>query len=334
MNKKIQNILVTGGAGFIGSSLCEKLIRQGYSVSIVDNFCDYYDPAYKEQNVEYVRKAAEELSPDGKSLKVYRADIRSFDDVKKIFDENEFDAVIHLAACAGVRPSIENPLLYSEVNIGGTLNILENIRSHGVKNFIFASSSSVYGNNRTVPFKETDVVDFPISPYAATKKSGELMCHTYHHLYDINTICLRFFTVYGPRQRPDLAIYKFTKLINEGKAIPVFGDGSSRRDYTYIDDIVNGVTAAVKLEEDTASPLYEIINLGESNTITLHRMIGAIEKSLGKKAVIKRLPMQPGDVDATYADVGKAKAMLGYEPSTRFEEGIDAFVAWFLKYRI
>lgn len=334
MNNKIQSILVTGGAGFIGSSLCKRLIKDGYTVGIIDNFNDYYSPEYKEQNVKEVKEAAAELKAESERLKIYRTDIRSIEDVKKIFDENKYDAVVHLAACAGVRPSIENPVLYNEVNIGGTLNILENIKSHGIKNFIFASSSSVYGNNKTVPFKETDVVDFPISPYASTKKSGELMCHTYHHLYDINTVCLRFFTVYGPRQRPDLAIYKFTKLIYEGKPIPVFGDGTTRRDYTYIDDIVNGISGAIKLTENAFSPLYEIINLGESNTITLSRMISTIEKSLGKKAIINRMPMQPGDVNATYADVSKARKLLGYEPSTDFEKGIDAFTEWFLKYRI
>lgn len=244
-----------------------------------------------------------------------------------MFDEHRPELVVHLAACAGVRPSILDPVLYTDVNINGTVNVLECLNRYGIKRHIFASSSSVYGNNKKVPFSESDHVDNPISPYAATKKAGELLCHTYHHLYDINTACLRFFTVYGPRQRPDLAIYKFTKLISENEPVPFYGDGSTKRDYTYIDDIVDGVVKACAWV-DSDEKRYGIFNLGESAAITLTRMIGTIENALGKKAVVERLPIQPGDVEITYADITLAREVLGYCPATDFSEGIRTFITW------
>jgi UDP-glucuronate 4-epimerase len=237
-------------------------------------------------------------------------------------------AVVHLAAMAGVRPSIENPLLYNDVNIGGTLNILEACRSHQIKRIAFASSSSVYGNNEKVPFSEADPVDHPISPYAATKKAGELICHNYHYLYDMSVACLRFFTVYGPRQRPDLAIHKFTRLIEAGEELPFFGDGSTRRDYTYVTDTLQGILGSLSwLEQET--PVYDVFNLGESQTVTLARLVELLERTLEKPVTLKRLPMQPGDVDCTYADITKAKAVLGYDPKIKVEEGIPHFVEWF-----
>ncbi|MBI4715721.1 MAG: GDP-mannose 4,6-dehydratase, partial [Nitrospirae bacterium] len=251
-------------------------------------------------------------------------DIRDGACLDRVFSRFSPRAVFHAAARAGVRPSIQEPLLYEEVNIRGTMNLLEKARDHSVENFVFASSSSVYGENRKVPFSEADNVDFPISPYAATKKAGELLCYTAHHLYGIPITCLRFFTVYGPRQRPEMAIHKFVRLIDRGMPIPVYGDGSSRRDYTYIDDIVEGVTAALEHRHP-----YEIVNLGESRTTALAELIAVIEESLGKKAVIERHPVQPGDVPITYADVDKAKRILGYKPATEIREGIQRFVDWY-----
>jgi len=309
-------VLVTGAAGFIGSHLCRRLLADGHHVVALDNFDPFYDPQVKRDNI------ADCLSK--KEFQLIEGDIRDSGCVETILSANNIELTIHLAARAGVRPSIEDPLGYQDVNIRGTMVLLEAARKHGIKKFIFASSSSVYGNNTKVPFSETDNVDNPISPYAATKKAGELLCYTYHHLFDIDMVCLRFFTVYGPRQRPDLAIHKFAKLIEHGQQIPVFGDGSMMRDFTYIDDIIDGITASMRVCVG-----YEIYNLGESRPVRLDDLIGAIEKSLGRKAIIKRLPEQPGDVRVTYADVSKAVAKLGYDPKTSLEDGLKKFVEWF-----
>lgn len=326
----MHTILVTGGAGFIGSHLCETLLENGKKVVNLDSFNDFYDPEIKRGNIrgmfQFIRSHG--LNPglfvpaEGNIL-----DLQFLDDV---FSSSRVDMVIHLAAYAGVRPSIQNPLLYTNVNIQGTANLLEMCRKYTVRKFIFASSSSVYGNNRRVPFRETDHVDFPVSPYAATKKAGELLCHTWHHLHGIDAACLRFFTVYGPRQRPDLAICKFARLMKEGREIPFYGDGSTERDYTYISDIVDGIMKAV-LWIDKGSGKYEIFNLGESRTIRLDRMVKTLEEALGIKAVIKKMPVQPGDVERTFADIGKAREVLGYRPAVGFEEGIGKFADWFIK---
>jgi UDP-glucuronate 4-epimerase len=310
-------ILITGSAGFIGSHLSEALVKD-HQVIGLDNFCDFYDPKIKHKNIEKLLK--------NDNFQLIEADIRHQRVIEKIFNENEIDLVIHLAAMAGVRPSIENPQLYTEVNINGTVNLLEECRKHNIKKFIFASSSSVYGNNKKVPFAESDPVDYPISPYAATKKAGELICHTYHHLHQISMACLRFFTVYGPRQRPDLAIRKFTVKMMNGEEIPVFGDGSTRRDYTYIDDIIDGVLKAMNFV--LAGCKFDVFNLGESQTISLSQMIETLEKKLNIKANKKFFPMQPGDVLQTFADISKSKAILGYNPQTDFASGIVKFVNW------
>ena len=312
------NILITGVAGFIGSSLAERLIENNTIIGI-DNFCDYYDLSVKERNIEKLNSHP--------NFKLLRIDIRDKSAIDKCFSENKIDLVVHLAAMAGVRPSIADPELYTEVNINGTVNLLEACKKHSVSKFVFASSSSVYGNNKEVPFSEKDNVDFPISPYAATKKAGELICHTYHHLEKISIACLRFFTVYGPRQRPDLAIHKFTKMIENGTEIPVYGDGSTKRDYTYIDDIIDGIEMSINYIDQNFA--YEVFNLGESQTISLSRMIETIENALNKKALKKVMPMQPGDVNQTYADISKSRKVLGYNPQTDFTEGIDKFVTWF-----
>lgn len=311
---------ITGGAGFIGSTLSQKLIEQGNKVIAIDNFCDFYNPKIKENNVK-------ELLQNEK-FKLYRADIRDRNALKEIFDENQIDIVMHLAAMAGVRPSIENPILYQEVNCMGTQNILEEMKEHNVKNGVFASSSSVYGNCKEVPFREDMIVDYAISPYAATKKANEVMAHVYHKLFDINIIMLRFFTVYGPKQRPDLAINKFTRLMLEGKEIPMFGDGTTSRDYTYIDDIVDGIIKSCNYCMNNQD-VYEILNIGNSSPTTLKEMINTIGQALGIEPKIEQLPMQPGDVDRTYADVSKAKTLIGYEPKTTFKEGIENFVKWY-----
>ncbi len=311
---------ITGGAGFIGSTLSQKLLEKGNKVVTIDNFCDFYNPKIKENNIKELSKNTE--------FKLYKNDIRDRVVIKKIFDENKIDVVMHLAAMAGVRPSIENPILYQEVNCMGTQNILEEMKLHDVKNGVFASSSSVYGNCKEVPFKENMIVDFAISPYAATKKANEVMTHVYHKLYDMNIIMLRFFTVYGPKQRPDLAINKFTRLMLEDKEIPMFGDGTTSRDYTYVDDIVDGI---VKSCEYTLNheDVYEILNIGNSSPTSLKEMIEIIAKTLNVEPKIKQLPMQLGDVDRTYADTSKAKQLIGYEPKTTFEEGIKKFVEWY-----
>lgn len=321
-------IVVTGGAGFIGSHLCEALLLQGKKVINIDSFNDYYDPTIKRNNVKETLKFVENNDLPRDSYSVQEGDIRDIEFLNRVFEVNQVDTIVHLAAYAGVRPSIRNPVLYTDVNINGTVNLLEMSKKYQIRSFVFASSSSVYGNNTKVPFSEKDAVDFPISPYAATKKAGELLCHTYHSLYDINMACLRFFTVYGPRQRPDLAIHKFTKLISEGLPIPYYGDGATERDYTYVEDIIDGVTKAVAWVGDGKGK-YEVFNLGESNTISLNRMVEAIEIAVGIKAVIHRMPMQPGDVNRTFADVSKARGVLGYSPKWHFQDGIDKFVEWY-----
>ncbi len=311
------NILITGSAGFIGSHLAEALVDD-HKIIGLDNFCDFYDPQIKWRNIQKLQKK--------NNFRLIKADIRNQQRIEEIFSENKIDLVIHLAAMAGVRPSIADPQLYTEVNINGTVNLLEACKKNNIKKFIFASSSSVYGNNEKVPFAENDSVDFPISPYAATKKAGELICHNYHHLYEISMICLRFFTVYGPRQRPDLAIHKFSRKILNNEEIPVFGNGGSERDYTYIDDIISGVLKSIKFV--SSQNIYEIFNLGESRTIKLSEMIQTIESAIGKKAKKKWLPMQPGDVNRTYADISKSRKLLNYNPATDFEMGIKIFIEW------
>lgn len=316
----MKTYLVTGGAGFIGSSLSERLVKEGDNVVAIDNFCDFYNPKIKENNVKDLIK-----SPN---FKLYRADIRDKDAVRKILEENNIDIVMHLAAMAGVRPSIENPVLYQEVNCMGTQNILEEMKAHNVKNLVMASSSSVYGNCKEVPFKESMIVDFAISPYAATKKANEVMTHVYHKLFDFNVIMLRFFTVYGPKQRPDLAINKFTRLMLEDKEIPMFGDGTTSRDYTYIDDIVDGIIRSCNYVVNNDN-VYEILNLGNSSPVSLKEMIDIIGQVVGVEPKINQFPMQPGDVDRTFADVSKAKELIGYNPKTSFKEGIENFVKWY-----
>jgi UDP-glucuronate 4-epimerase len=324
----MSNILVTGGAGFIGSHLCKALMRDKHRVIILDNFNDFYEVSIKKRNIEELKEMMLDEDLEFNALSVVTGDIRDMKTLSRLFEFENIDIVVHLAAMAGVRPSIENPVLYNDVNINGTLNLLEMCKNNKVDKFVFASSSSVYGNNEKVPFSETDNVDYPISPYAATKKAGELLCHTYHKLYDMDMACLRFFTVYGPGQRPDLAIHKFTKLIMEDKEVPFFGDGSTQRDYTYIDDIIDGVTKAMTWV-CSGKGKYEIFNLGESNTITLKHMVETLEEAIGKKAKLKKMPMQLGDVNRTFADVSKAKEMLGYNPKMEFSEGIERFVDWY-----
>ncbi|WP_415534595.1 SDR family NAD(P)-dependent oxidoreductase [Dehalobacter sp. 4CP] len=324
-------ILVTGGAGFIGSHLCERLLEEGKTVVAIDSFNDFYDPTIKERNIYEIRKSCKEKLIPKERFIVEKGDIRDQDFLMKVFQNYQFQSVIHLAAYAGVRPSIQNPELYVNVNINGTMNILECLREYRIKRFIFASSSSVYGNNQKVPFSEDDSVDQPISPYAATKKAGELLCYAYHHLYNLSIACLRFFTVYGPRQRPDLAIHKFTNLITSGKPVPFYGDGTTQRDYTYIDDIIDGILKALDWVNHKETR-YGIFNLGESKTISLSEMVQELEKNLQKKAQLDSLPDQPGDVKNTYADIMKSKQLLGYQPTTMFSEGIKKFVSWYYRY--
>ena len=316
----MKTYFITGGAGFIGSTLSERLLEEGNKVITIDNFCDFYNPIIKENNIAKIKNHG--------NYKIYREDIRNREAIKKIFDENNIDVVMNLAAMAGVRPSIENPILYQEVNCLGLQNILEEMKLHNVKNGVFASSSSVYGNCKEVPFKEDMIVDYAISPYAATKKANEVMAHVYHKLYNFNIIMLRFFTVYGPRQRPDLAISKFTKLMLEGKEIPMFGDGTTSRDYTYVDDIVNGIIKSCEYTLTNCN-VYEILNLGNSSPTSLKEMIQTIAKILNIEPKIKQLPKQLGDVDRTYADISKAKKLIGYDPKTSFEEGINKFIKWY-----
>jgi len=308
-------VLVTGGAGFIGSNLVDQLLTEGHTPSVLDNFNDFYSPAIKRANV----------AAFSKHTPIYEADIRDADAVARVFREQKPDAVVHLAARAGVRPSIKEPKLYIDTNITGTWNLLEAARVHGVPRFVSASSSSVYGVIKKAPFSEDMLINQTISPYAATKMATEQFCSNYSHLYGLRTISLRFFTVYGPRQRPDLAIHSFTKSISEGRPINQFGDGTTRRDYTYVDDILQGVTACLQYE----GPLCDVFNLGESQTTTLNELIASLEEALGKKAVIRRMPEQPGDVPLTYANIDKARRLLGYDPHTKIAEGIPKFVEWF-----
>ena len=309
-------ILVTGGAGFIGSHLVEKLLAAGNEVVIVDDFNDFYDPQIKHANI----------AGFAKDVTVCCIDLRDGAAVRGLFHREKVDAIVHLAARAGVRPSIQLPQLYYDTNVMGTLHLLEAARVTGVERFVFASSSSVYGASKTVPFSEDQHLTQTLSPYAATKVAGEFLCSTYSHLYQMRVVALRYFTVYGPRQRPDLAIHQFTRRIYAGQPIDQFGDGSTRRDYTYIDDVIQGTTAALKYE----GPRYDIFNLGESETIHLKKLISAIESALGKKAKVNRLPEQPGDMPLTCADISKARKFLGYNPTMKFSEGLPRFVKWFL----
>ncbi|MCA9743403.1 GDP-mannose 4,6-dehydratase [candidate division KSB1 bacterium] len=309
-------VLLTGGAGFIGSHFCERLVANDYEVVILDNFNDYYDPGLKRKNIAALQ--------DHPQVTLVEGDLLNGALLDELFEKHNFQILVHLAARAGVRPSLQQPLLYEKVNVQGTMELLERSKKYQLEKLVIASSSSVYGNNKKVPFSETDSVDHPISPYAATKKACELIASTYHHLYDLNITMLRFFTVYGPRQRPDMAIHKFTRLIAQGEEIPMYGDGSTRRDYTYIDDIVDGMYKSM-----VHCRGYNIYNLGESKTISLKDLIELIELNLGKKAKIKKLPMQPGDVETTYADIKKAKDEIEYNPQIDIEFGIEKFVEWF-----
>lgn len=312
-------ILVTGGAGFIGSHLVERLLAEDHDVAILDDFNDFYDPKIKRANIAALAK----------DVRVHEVDLRDGAKVSTVFKSEKFDAVAHLAARAGVRPSIQQPQLYYDTNVAGTLHLLEAARLNGIDRFIFASSSSVYGAAKRVPFSEEEHLTQTLSPYAATKIGGEFLCSTYSHLYNMRIAALRYFTVYGARQRPDLAIHQFTRKIYAGEPIDQFGDGTTRRDYTYIDDIIQGTMAALKY----GGTMFEAFNLGESDTIQLKELIAAIESALGKKAKINRLPEQPGDMPLTCADISKARKLLGYNPKTKFQDGLPKFVDWFLKSR-
>jgi len=312
----MDRILITGGAGFIGSHLAEALLREENEVICLDNFNDYYSPEIKRKNIESALQ--------NPSYKLVEGDILDLPLLERLFRDIHIDVVVHLAARAGVRPSLKDPLLYQEVNVKGTNNLLEVARQTGVKKLVVASSSSVYGTNEKVPFSEDDFVDHPISPYAATKKACELICYTYHHLYNLPITCLRFFTVYGPRQRPDMAIHKFTRSIHFGQKITMFGDGKSRRDYTYIDDIIDGICKSIEHCKG-----YHIYNLGESHTIELRELIDVIASALGKQPNIEVLPLQPGDVPITYADITRAKREIGYDPKVLVRQGVAAFAEWF-----
>ncbi|MGQ9662097.1 MAG: GDP-mannose 4,6-dehydratase [Kiritimatiellia bacterium] len=313
----IMQILVTGGAGFIGSHLTERFLERGDHVVILDNLNDAYDPRIKLENLR--------RSLSSSRATFVKGDILDTALLRQLFSRHGFDVVVHLAARAGVRSSLTQPLLYEEVNCRGTLNLLEEMRIHNVRRFVFASSSSVYGNVKTIPFREDARVDRPLSPYAATKVAGELYCYNFHHLYGVSVTALRFFTVYGPRQRPDMAIYKFTALINAGQPIPFYGDGTTARDYTYYSDIIDGVVAAV--DRDLG---FEIVNLGDSRTTTLAELVQLIESNLGKKAILHRMPVPKEDVTVTCADITKAEHLLGYRPKVPIEEGIRRFVEWYL----
>src|ERR1700726_4642302 len=310
-------ILVTGGAGFIGSHLAEKLLTAGHEVAILDDFNDFYDPQIKRENIAGVAK----------EIAVHQIDLRDTGALRDLFHRQKFDAIAHLAARAGVRPSIQLPQLYYDTNVNGTLHLLEAARVTGVERFIFASSSSVYGICKTVPFSEDLHLTQTISPYAATKVAGEFLCSTYAHLYKMRIVALRYFTVYGARQRPDLAIHQFTRKIHTEQPIDQFGDGTTRRDYTYIDDTIQGVMAALDYE----GPLFDLFNLGESETIQLKDLIAGLEKALGRKAKINQLPEQPGDMPVTCADISKARKLLGYNPTTRLSDGLPGFIEWFLQ---
>jgi UDP-glucuronate 4-epimerase len=311
-------VMVTGGAGFIAFHLICRLLSDKAEVSILDNFNDFYDPQLKRRNVL-------DLQSRG-PVTLHEVDILDGNKLQQVFQQVQPEAVIHLAAWAGVRPSLERPQIYTDVNVTGTVNLLELAKRYRVERFIFGSSSSVYGGSSRVPFREDDPVDQPVSPYAATKRAGELLCHTYSHNYGLNVTCLRFFTVYGPRQRPEMAIHKFAALIRDGLEVPVFGNGQTKRDYTYVDDIVSGITAAVRV-----NPRFEILNLGESHTIALLELIAILENALGKKARLRFLPEQPGDMPITYADISRSRKLLNYDPRTPIEDGIERFAEWFLK---
>lgn len=312
----MNTVLITGCAGFIGSNLTDSLLNKGYKVIGIDNFSDYYNPQFKHYNITEALKNS--------TYKIYEGNIESQEDIDKIFEDNKIDMVIHLAARAGVRPSIEHPKEYAQTNVIGTINILEAMRKYKVSKMCMASSSSVYGNCMTEKFSEDLNIRKPISPYAATKLADELICYTYHHLFNLKIYMMRFFTVYGPRQRPDLAINKFMRLILENKPINMYGDGTSMRDYTYISDIVDGIEAIMSYDKTE----YEIFNLGGGNPISLLNMIKTIEIALGQKAIINQFPMQPGDVDKTVSDITKAYTYLGYSPKIDFETGILNFVKW------
>ena len=312
-------ILVTGGAGFIGSHLCEHLLARDFRVICLDNFDDFYNPRIKEQNVEGLLK--------NNKFRLERGDIRDKDLLKNIFEKDKVDCVVHLAAKAGVRPSIQQPLDYMSVNVDGTVNLLEAMREAGVPRFVFGSSSSIYGNQEKMPFSESDDVSRPISPYAASKHSGELVSYTYHHLYGMDVACLRFFTVFGPRQRPDLAIHKFTQLALSGQPVPLYGDGGTRRDYTFVTDIVQGISKLI----DNRDWRYEVFNLGCGSPVTLLEMVRAVEQALDKPLDIRFLDKQPGDVEQTHADIRKANAFFGYQPTVSLREGVRQFVEWYQK---
>ena len=309
------NFFITGGAGFIGSHLIEALLEKNHHIVCFDNFNDYYSPVTKRNNIQ--------AHSHNSNFKLMEGDIRDSAILENIFLKNSFDCIVHLAARAGVRPSIYYPRLYADVNILGTLNVLECAKKYKVKKFIFASSSSVYGNNKKVPFLEIDPVDFPISPYAATKKSGELLCYNYHHLYGISIACLRFFTVYGPRQRPEMAIHSFIRSISRDETITIYGDGATSRDYTYVGDIVSGILLSIEKKFE-----FEIFNLGNSYPVPLFDLIRMIEKYSGKSAKIEKKPLQPGDVDKTYAGIEKAQNILGWKPEVGIDEGIQRTVEW------
>lgn len=308
--------LITGGAGFIGSNLVDRLLKNGEEVYVIDNFDPYYEKEIKMKNIQHNLK--------NPRFHFFECDIRDIEKVQKIIAENNINKIVHLAAKVGVRNSIKNPLLYHDVNVRGTLNLLEICRKHNIESFIFGSSSSVYGINKKIPFSEDQPITKPISPYASSKISCEMFCFTYSHLYGIPITCLRFFTVYGPRQRPEMAIHKFTKLIYQGEEIEMYGDGSSKRDYTYITDVIDGIVNALNKNFK-----FEIFNLGNSKPTELGYLISLIESALNKKALIKKLPMQPGDVPITYADISKAKKLLNFNPKVTIEDGINKFVEWF-----
>ena len=309
-------ILITGGAGFIAYHLAAALLKKGEAITLLDNFNSFYDPAIKRRNVRDLQR----LGP----APIYEVDILDRENLGRVFSETRPEAVVHLAAWAGVRPSLEKPELYSSVNVTGTVHLLEMAREFAVQCFVFGSSSSVYGGSTQVPFAEDNPVDRPVSPYAATKRAGELLCHTYSHNFGMNITCLRFFTVYGPRQRPEMAIHKFARLMSDQKEIPIFGSGNSRRDYTSVEDIVAGILAAIE-----ANPRFEILNLGESQTISLIEMVRQLEEALGEKALLRFMPDQPGDMEITYANIDRARRILGYNPQRPFKEGIRLFADWF-----
>ena len=314
-----RKVLITGTAGFIGSHLTERLVRHGYQVVGLDNFDDFYSPAIKWNNIRALKTVD--------NFKLEQGDIRDESILTRIFKMNDIDTVVHLAARAGVRPSIQQPLLYQDINIGGTIRLLEASRTHDVKKFVFMSSSSVYGANNEVPFNEADKVDGPTSPYAASKAAAELFCRSYNHLYGLPIVVLRLFTVYGPRQRPEMAISRFTRMIDSGEAITLFGDGTSQRDYTYVDDIVDGIHKSMIYQGSS----FEIFNLGNSHPVALEYLVTLVEKTLEKKARIERLPEQPGDVLITFAKISKAKKLIGYQPKVMIEKGLPLYIRWYLE---